>query len=65
MCPFFNGMVFIQVSIDFFSEIITMSTIIYILTVFYFSYVIYVVLGDKIGVFIKHNCPNHLSGLLK
>ena len=42
-----------------------MSTLIYALTVVYFSYVIYVVLGDKIGIFIKNNFPNRLSGLLK
>lgn len=42
-----------------------MSTIIYALTVLYFSYVIYVVLGDKISVFFKNNVSNYLSGLPK
>jgi hypothetical protein len=39
-----------------------MSAIIYALTVLYFSYVIYVVLGDSIGSFIK---KNNLSGSSK
>lgn len=42
-----------------------MSTLIYALTVLYFSYVIYVVLGDKIAVFIKNNFPSYISGFLK
>jgi len=38
-----------------------MSAIIYTLTVLYFSYAIYVVLGTEIGIFIKNNFPNHSS----
>lgn len=36
-----------------------MSAIIYTLTVVYFSYVIYAVLGDKIRVLIKKDTVTH------
>jgi hypothetical protein len=42
-----------------------MHSIIYILTVLYFSYVIYVVQGNEIGTFVKKNFPNGLSLLSK
>lgn len=42
-----------------------MSTIIYVLTVLYFSYVIYVVLGNEIGICFKNNFPNYSSLLSK
>lgn len=42
-----------------------MSAIIYALTVLYFSYVIYVVLGDEIGICFKKNFPNYASLLPK
>ena len=37
-----------------------MYEIIYLLTVLYFSYVIYVVQGEEIGAWLKKNFPNGL-----
>ncbi len=42
-----------------------MSSIIYIATVFYFSYVIYAVLGDEIAARIKVTAPSLVSALSK
>ena len=42
-----------------------MSSIIYVLTVLYFSYVIHVVLGEEIGVCFKKNFPSYASLLPK
>ena len=42
-----------------------MYEIIYLLTVLYFSYVIYVVQGNEIGAWVKKNFPNGLSLLSK
>jgi hypothetical protein len=42
-----------------------MYEIIYISTVLYFSYVIYVVRGNEIGAFVKKNFPNGFPLLSK
>lgn len=42
-----------------------MSTIVYTLTVLYFSYVIYVVLGSEINACLKNNFPNYVALLSK
>ncbi len=42
-----------------------MYEIIYLLTVLYFSYVIYVVQGNEIGALAKKKFPNGLSRLSK
>jgi hypothetical protein len=36
-----------------------MSELVYILTIFFFSYAVNKIIGDEIGLFIKNNLPQY------